>query len=69
LSEKDERQRARTGWWVFAGLAVLTAAEFALSAIVRPALPWLILTAILKAGLIVIFFMHIGQLRHQGRAE
>ncbi|MBI1794172.1 MAG: cytochrome C oxidase subunit IV family protein [Chloroflexi bacterium] len=50
------------GWLVLAALAALTAVEFWLSSATRPALPYLIIIAIVKAVLIVHYFMRISQL-------
>ncbi|MBI2758912.1 MAG: cytochrome C oxidase subunit IV family protein [Chloroflexi bacterium] len=51
------------GWLVLAALAALTAVEFWLSSAIRPAaLPYLIIIAIVKAVLIVHYFMRISQL-------
>lgn len=54
--------RTRLGWIVFIALAVLTIVEFLVGAFVRPATPYLVATAIVKAGLIVHYFMHVPQL-------
>ena len=52
------------GLVVIAVLAVLTAVEFAVpTALERaPALPILVFLALVKAGLIVHYFMHLAQL-------
>jgi|Deesub1362A_J573_1020465.scaffolds.fasta_scaffold05032_5 uncharacterized membrane-anchored protein len=52
----------RLGVTVLIVLAVLTAVEFAVSAALNPALPYLALIALGKAYLILRFFMHLGQL-------
>ncbi|MEW6240795.1 MAG: cytochrome C oxidase subunit IV family protein [Chloroflexota bacterium] len=62
MTSSTQRDRKRTGWLVIAGLAALTAAEFWLSSVVRPALPYLAFTALLKAALIIYYFMRISQL-------
>lgn len=62
MAEEDRPQRVRTGWWVFFGLAALTGLEFWLSVAVEGTLPYLTLTGVLKAGLIVVYFMHIAQI-------
>ena len=59
-------KRMRVGWLVFAGLAVLTAVEFWLSVVVRPATPYLVATSAVKAALIIHYFMHVSQLWRQG---
>jgi hypothetical protein len=73
-----ESSKTRTGWYVFAGLLGLTAVEFWLASVAQgpqPApvlcgaaypIPFLAGVALLKAGLIVYFFMHIGQLWRKG---
>lgn len=56
----------RLGWIIFAALAALTLVEFLVGAYIQPATPYLIITAIIKAGLIVYYFMHIAQLWRRG---
>lgn len=58
----SKSDRIRIGWLVFVGLAVLTAVEFLIGALVSPAVTYLTLTALIKAALIVYYFMHINQL-------
>jgi hypothetical protein len=62
MADQEEARRLRVGWWVFGALAVLTGIEFWLSTAVRSALPYLVLTATIKAGLIMIYFMHVRQI-------
>jgi cytochrome c oxidase subunit 4 len=51
----------RRGVMVFIGLVILTAAEFFLAQIMVPAVVlWII--ALLKAGLVIQFFMHLSRL-------
>ena len=58
-----ERSRAiATGRTVFIALAVLTIAEYVV-AVANIAVPLLFALAIAKGWLIVVYFMHIGQLR------
>lgn len=58
-----ERGKAlATGRTVFIGLAVLTVAEYVV-AISLTAVALLLVLALAKAWLIVVYFMHIGQLR------
>lgn len=45
---------------IFVALAVLTAIEYALGVIAAPAV-YLWIIAIMKAGLVLWFFMHIGR--------
>jgi caa(3)-type oxidase subunit IV len=52
----------RQGFYVFLALAVLTAIEIAIAAYLdTPAVP-LIIVSLVKAGLIVQYFMHIYRL-------
>lgn len=52
------------GLVVITALAVLTAVEFVVPAVLEraPALPILVFLALVKAGLIVHYFMHLAQL-------
>lgn len=52
----------RRGQIVFAVLAVLTVIEFAVSVGLGGVLPVLAVIALAKAALIVIYFMHVGEL-------
>jgi membrane protein YdbS with pleckstrin-like domain len=58
----DKVSRMRLGWIIFIALAVLTGVEFLVGAFVRPTTPYLAATAIVKAWLIVHYFMHVPQL-------
>lgn len=54
------------GTKIFAGLAVLTAIEYAAAVVAfRGAVVALTVIAVAKAWLIVSFFMHVGQLRRE----
>lgn len=66
MTGKGHAARVRVGWWVFAGLAALTGFEFVISASVPSAFPYLAVTALVKAGLIVVYFMHVTQLWKRG---
>lgn len=66
MTGKAHAARVRVGWWVFAGLAVLTGIEFFISASVPSAFPYLVVTALVKAALIVVYFMHVAQLWNRG---
>jgi caa(3)-type oxidase subunit IV len=58
-----ERGKAiATGRTVFIGLAVLTIAEYVVAVSTR-VVPLILILALAKAWLIVVYFMHIGQLR------
>lgn len=61
----SKSRRTRIGWQVFLGLAVLTAIEFLIGALITPAIPYLSITALIKAALIIYYFMHISQLRRK----
>lgn len=58
LSERKKR----IGWTVFLVLAALTIVEFALALFAAGQTTLLIAVALVKASLIVIYFMHIGRL-------
>ena len=49
----------RTGWVVFLWLAVLTAIEFIIAVTIDANLPIMIVIALIKAGLIMHYFMHL----------
>ncbi len=49
----------RTGWVVFFWLAVLTVVEFIVAVTVTSNLPILVVFALMKAGLIMHYFMHL----------
>jgi caa(3)-type oxidase subunit IV len=51
-----------TGRTVFLALAVLTVAEYVV-AVSATAVPVLLVMGLAKAWLIVVYFMHVGQLR------
>lgn len=58
-----ERGKAvATGRSVFVALAVLTVAEYVIAVSIS-AVPLLLVLALAKGWLIVVYFMHIGQLR------
>lgn len=60
----DDKKTAayRQGVMVFVGLAVLTIAEFFVSAATDGSAVLLFIIALVKAGIIVNFFMHIYRL-------
>lgn len=66
MTEPNQSERLRIGWWVFVGLAIVTGVEFALSRVVEGALPYLTMTATIKGGMIVYYFMHIAQVWRRG---
>ena len=59
----------RRGWIVFAVLAVLTAVEFGVSLSIENPLPVLAVIALAKAGVIITYFMHVGDLKVLWRGE
>ncbi|MBI4499050.1 MAG: cytochrome C oxidase subunit IV family protein [Chloroflexi bacterium] len=60
------RVPARLGLWVFLGLAVLTVVEYIVAvALPGGTVPYLTVIGLLKAGLILVYFMHVAQLWHQ----
>ena len=61
-TEKSSKATAqRLGLIIFAVLAVLTAVEFWVSvSLASPGL-WLTIIALIKAGLIIHYFMHLSQ--------
>jgi hypothetical protein len=59
---KDKKADYRQGFFVFLALAVLTGIEMAIALYLdNPAVP-LIIISLIKAGLIVQYFMHIYRL-------
>lgn len=60
----------RTGWVVFVVLAVLTAVEYVIAVELDKNIPILVGIAIIKAALIMNYFMHIARmwLSHGGEA-
>jgi hypothetical protein len=68
MTEGNKSGAYRTGWWVFIALAAVTGFEFWLSNATQGTLIYLTFTSLLKAGLIVYYFMHVTQL-WQGRVE
>lgn len=69
-SRSDDKSAARRkGWIVFVLLAVLTAVEFAVSIGLTGPLPYLAVIALAKAALIVVYFMHLGDLGALWRQE
>jgi len=57
----EKKARMRVGWNIIITLAVLTIVEFVISVYLKPSTPYLIVTALVKAWLIVSYFMHITQ--------
>ncbi|MGD2100937.1 MAG: cytochrome C oxidase subunit IV family protein [Acidimicrobiia bacterium] len=64
MSGTDPAKALRIGRNVFVGLAVATAVEFVIAISTVPgALVLILIVALIKAWLIVVYFMHVGQLR------
>lgn len=60
---EDKRSMAyRQGIWVGLGLAVLTVIEFVISQVLPGGAVFLILIALIKAAIIVQYFMHVYRL-------
>lgn len=58
----SEKARMRVGWITFTALAVLTIVEFVISVYLTPSTPYLIATSLIKAWLIISYFMHVNQI-------
>jgi hypothetical protein len=55
-------QRLRTGWFVFVGLAILTGLEYWIATTWGGStIAYLAVLALLKAALVVQYFMHVGR--------
>lgn len=68
MTEGNKGGAYRTGWWVFLALAAVTGFEFWLSSATQGTLIYLSITSLVKASLIVYYFMHVAQL-WQGEAD
>lgn len=68
--EAKKASKLRLGWLVIGALGVFTAVEYwiAVSLHSNP-LPYLAVIALIKAGLIVQYFMHVAQLWHREEGE
>lgn len=60
--ETQKKQEYRRNLYVFLAIAALTIVEFAIALNLENALVPLMLIALIKAGLIVQFFMHVYRL-------
>jgi len=65
VDKESKSNQRRVGFIVIVVLAVLTALEFWISAALIEPLPYLTIIALIKAGLIVYYFMHVTQIRHK----
>jgi heme/copper-type cytochrome/quinol oxidase subunit 4 len=59
----------RTGWVIFLALALLTLVEYIIAVSLEANLPIIIAIAVLKAGLIAYYFMHIVRAWSGGEEE
>lgn len=59
----------RTGWVIFLALALLTLAEYIIAVSLEANLPIIIAIAVVKAGLIAYYFMHIVRAWSGGEEE
>jgi len=57
----DKKRASRIGWWIFIGLAIVTLIEYVVAVEFNINLFFLAQIAVLKAGLIAVYFMHIGR--------
>jgi len=61
--EVQKAAKLRLGWIVIGGLAVLTAVEYWVAVSIHSSpLPYLAVIALIKAWLIIQYFMHVAQL-------
>jgi caa(3)-type oxidase subunit IV len=65
VDHESKSAQRRVGFIVIVILAVLTAVEFWVSTALVAPLPYLTVIALVKAGLIVYYFMHVSQIRHK----
>ena len=65
-SARGSYRPLRIGWLVFLALAILTVVEFIVAITVDSNLPILVVFALLKAGLIAYYFMHLLKLWRGG---
>ncbi len=57
------------GWVVFIGLAVLTLVEYILAITIDANVPILVVLAVVKAALIVHYFMHVVRVWREAEEE
>lgn len=63
ITTRKRRAAFRLGVWVIVGLALLTVLEYEVAVSIHSSsLPYLVVIALIKAGMIVYYFMHISQL-------
>jgi len=56
---RNGKSGTRIGWWIFIGLAIVTGIEYLVAVALNINLFFLAQIAVLKAGLIVVYFMHV----------
>ena len=59
----------RRGWVVFLGLGLLTIVEYWVATSFAGALPYLAVIALIKAWLVIQYFMHVAQLWNTAEEE
>jgi len=70
MSNPHETPHAsRLGWWVFIGLAIVTLIEYVIAIALSLNLFFLTQIAVLKAGLIIVYFMRIGRVFERTEEE
>lgn len=60
----SKAERFRLGLTVFIALLIVTAIEYLIAVLIPHALTYLLVAALIKAGLIAYYFMHIAHLWH-----
>ncbi len=63
---EDQSAKTRLGLWVCGGLVLLTLIEYQIAVSVASNVTFLIPFVVLKGGLILWYFMHIGELWNGG---
>lgn len=62
---ESKQKRIRTGIITIAILALLTILEYVISISMTGTIVYLSIIAVTKAGLILNYFMHVGQIRYK----
>lgn len=65
----DGKGASRIGWWIFIGLAIVTGIEYLIAVVLSINVFFLAQIAVLKAGLIAVYFMHIGRAWERAEEE
>lgn len=67
MLKTDLKRKARVGLIVLGALVFLKIVEYVIGVtITAGSWPWLAISAVVGAWLILRYFMHIGQIRHPG---